>query len=143
MSQAEVMVAGELETQQQVCQTLESELQELELEIMQCQQSKREVRVCVCVCVCACVWGIGLYSKREVCVCVCVRVCGALVSTARERCVVWSLWSLGPMLLSSYYIGFLPYHVVVALVPGLPLFRARHILHMRQTLKASSFSACA
>ena len=45
MSQAEVVVAGELETQQQVCQTLESELQELDLEIMQCQQSKREVRV--------------------------------------------------------------------------------------------------
>ena len=88
MSQAEVVVAGELETQQQVCQTLESELQELDLEIMQCQQSKREVRVC----------GGGGH---------------------------WSLRSLGPMLLSSYYLGFLPYHVMVALVPSLPLFRAR------------------
>ena len=109
MSQAEVMVAGELETQQQICQTLESELQELELEIMQCQQSKREVRVLVCVCVCVCVF---------MCVCVCVCLCACV-------CVGASLRSLGPMLLSSYYIGFLPYHVVVALVPGLPLFRAR------------------
>ena len=49
MSEGVAAVEQELENQQLVCQTLQSELQDLELELAHCQLNKTEVCVCVCV----------------------------------------------------------------------------------------------
>ena len=45
MSDAVAVVERELENQQQICQTLHSELQELDLETTQHQQTKTEVHL--------------------------------------------------------------------------------------------------
>lgn len=47
MSEAVAVVERELENQQQICQTLQSELQELDLETTHHQQTKAEVH-CIC-----------------------------------------------------------------------------------------------